>query len=69
MGMAFANTLAPEESFTAVELKINYLRPVWQARFKGQKRRNNIYPIALGVGLPAGGLGIEACRALVSASV
>ncbi len=31
MGMAFASTLAPDESFTTVELKINFLRPVWQA--------------------------------------
>jgi len=36
MGMAFASTLAPEESFTTVELKINYLRPVWQARLKAE---------------------------------
>jgi uncharacterized protein (TIGR00369 family) len=63
MGMALASTLAPEESFTAVELKINYLRPVWQARLKGQKRRNNMYLIALGVALPASGLAIRACRA------
>jgi uncharacterized protein (TIGR00369 family) len=28
MVMAFAGTLAPEESFTTVELKINYFRPV-----------------------------------------
>jgi uncharacterized protein (TIGR00369 family) len=28
MGMAFASTLAPEESFTTVELKINFFRPV-----------------------------------------
>ena len=26
MGMAFASTLAPEESFTTVELKINFFR-------------------------------------------
>jgi uncharacterized protein (TIGR00369 family) len=31
MGMAFASTLAPEESFTTVELKINFFRPVWSA--------------------------------------
>jgi uncharacterized protein (TIGR00369 family) len=31
MGMAFASTLAPDESFTTVELKINFFRPVWQA--------------------------------------
>jgi uncharacterized protein (TIGR00369 family) len=36
MGMAFASTLAPEESFTAVEFKINYLRSVWLARLKRQ---------------------------------
>ena len=36
MGMAFASTLAPEESFTTVELKINFLRPVWQARLKAE---------------------------------
>jgi uncharacterized protein (TIGR00369 family) len=34
MGMAFASTLAPEESFTTVELKINFLRPIWQAQLK-----------------------------------
>jgi uncharacterized protein (TIGR00369 family) len=47
MGMAFARTLARDEFFTVVELKINYLRPVWQARLKGQKRRNTMYLIAL----------------------
>jgi len=31
MGIAFASTLAPEEFFTTVELKINFFRPVWQA--------------------------------------
>ena len=36
MGMAFASTLAPEESFTTVELKINSLRPIWQARPKAE---------------------------------
>jgi uncharacterized protein (TIGR00369 family) len=36
MGMAFASTLAPEESFTTVELKINFFRPVWQARLKAE---------------------------------
>jgi len=30
MGIAFATTLAPGESFTTVELKINFLRPVRQ---------------------------------------
>jgi uncharacterized protein (TIGR00369 family) len=36
MGMAFASTLAPEESFTTVELKINFFRPVWQARLTAE---------------------------------
>jgi uncharacterized protein (TIGR00369 family) len=36
MGMAFASTLAAEESFTTVELKINFFRPVWQARLKAE---------------------------------
>jgi uncharacterized protein (TIGR00369 family) len=36
MGMAFASTLAVEESFTTVELKINFFRPVWQGRLKAE---------------------------------
>jgi uncharacterized protein (TIGR00369 family) len=36
MGMAFASTLAQEESFTTVELKINFFRPVWQAQLRAQ---------------------------------
>jgi uncharacterized protein (TIGR00369 family) len=36
MGMAFASTLPPEDSFTTVELKINFFRPVWQARLKAE---------------------------------
>jgi len=36
MGIAFASTLAPEESFTTVELKINFLRTVWQAQLKAE---------------------------------
>src|SRR5580693_4667730 len=36
MGIAFASTLAPEESFTTVELKINFFRPVWQAQLKAE---------------------------------
>ena len=31
MGIAFASTLAPEESFTTIELKINFFCPVWKA--------------------------------------
>ena len=36
MGLAFASTLAPEESLTTVELKINFFRPVWKARLKAE---------------------------------
>ena len=38
MGMAFASTLAPAESFTTVELKINFFRPVWEAQLKAEGR-------------------------------
>lgn len=38
MGMAFASTLAPKESFTTVELKINFFRPVWEAQLKAEGR-------------------------------
>src|SRR5271154_1964225 len=36
MGVAFASTLAEGESFTTVELKINYFRPVWNADLKAE---------------------------------
>jgi uncharacterized protein (TIGR00369 family) len=38
MGIAFASTLAPDESFTTVELKINFFRPVWQHNSKRKER-------------------------------
>ena len=38
MGIAFASTLAPEETFTTVELKINFFRPVWEANLKAEGR-------------------------------
>ena len=34
MGFAFASTLAEGESFTTIELKINYLRPIWKAHLR-----------------------------------
>ena len=35
MGLAFGTTLdQPGDSFTTVELKINYLKPVWKARLR-----------------------------------
>ncbi len=36
MGLAFASTLAPEETLTTVELKINFFRPVWRARLRAE---------------------------------
>jgi uncharacterized protein (TIGR00369 family) len=36
MGIAFATTLAPDESFTTIELKTNFFRPVWVAELKAE---------------------------------
>jgi uncharacterized protein (TIGR00369 family) len=36
MGIAFATTLGPDESLTTVELKINFFRPVWEARLRAE---------------------------------
>jgi uncharacterized protein (TIGR00369 family) len=38
MGMAFGATLAEGESFTTLELKINFLKPIWKARLKATAR-------------------------------
>jgi uncharacterized protein (TIGR00369 family) len=32
MGMAYASTLEEDETFTTLELKINFLRPVWTGK-------------------------------------
>jgi acyl-coenzyme A thioesterase PaaI-like protein len=40
MGLAFANTLAPGESFTTVELKINFFRPSGKPN---SKRKEPLY--------------------------
>lgn len=32
MGIAYASTLEEEESFTTLELKINFLKPVWESK-------------------------------------
>lgn len=34
MGTAYATTLEDGESFTTIELKINFLKPVWNARLR-----------------------------------
>jgi uncharacterized protein (TIGR00369 family) len=38
MGMAFVTTLAPDESFTTVELSINFFRPIWQTVLRAEGR-------------------------------
>ncbi len=38
MGSAYAGTLAESETFTTVELKINFLRPVWATRLTATGR-------------------------------
>jgi uncharacterized protein (TIGR00369 family) len=34
MGMAYASRLAEDESFTTLELKVNFLKPVWRAHLR-----------------------------------
>jgi uncharacterized protein (TIGR00369 family) len=34
MGMSFASTLEDDESFTTLELKINFLKPVWSDKLR-----------------------------------
>ena len=36
MGMAFASTLAPLESFRTTSLSVNFFRPVWRARLRAE---------------------------------
>src|SRR5437879_12763790 len=36
MGMAFASTLVSQESFTTVELKVNFLRPICQTPLRAE---------------------------------
>ena len=34
LGIAFASTLEEGESFTTLELKINFLRPIWKSKLR-----------------------------------
>lgn len=34
MGMAYASTLGEGETFTTLEMKINFLKPVWNAKLR-----------------------------------
>ena len=36
MGIAFASTLEERESFTTLELKINFFKPVWNAKLRAE---------------------------------
>ena len=38
MGVAYLSTLAEGESATTIELKINFLRPVWNAKLRAEAR-------------------------------
>ena len=38
MGFAYYTTLAADESLTTLELKINFLRPVWKATLRAKAR-------------------------------
>jgi uncharacterized protein (TIGR00369 family) len=38
MGIAYASTLADDEAFTTLELKINFLKPVWSGRLTAEGR-------------------------------
>jgi uncharacterized protein (TIGR00369 family) len=38
MGIAFASTLGEGESFTTLELKINFLKPIWKAKLRAEGR-------------------------------
>jgi len=38
MGLAYASTLAEGESFTTLELKINFLKPIWKSKLVAKGR-------------------------------
>jgi uncharacterized protein (TIGR00369 family) len=38
MGVAYGTTLADGETFTTIELKINFLRPIWKATLRARAR-------------------------------
>ncbi len=38
MGMAWASELEERESFTTLELKINFLKPVWNGKLRAEAR-------------------------------
>jgi uncharacterized protein (TIGR00369 family) len=38
MGIAYASTLGEGETFTTLELKINFFKPVWKAKLRAEGR-------------------------------
>jgi uncharacterized protein (TIGR00369 family) len=38
MGVAYQNTLAEGETFTTIELKINFIRPVWNGKLRAEAK-------------------------------
>jgi uncharacterized protein (TIGR00369 family) len=38
MGIAYASTLGENESFTTLELKINFFKPVWTSKLRAEAR-------------------------------
>jgi uncharacterized protein (TIGR00369 family) len=38
MGMAYASTLERGDTFTTLELKINFLKPIWRSRLRAEGR-------------------------------
>ena len=56
MGVAFASTLEDGESFTTLELKINFLRPVWSEKLRAVgrvvKRGNTVGPSSVTLPTP-----------------
>ena len=38
MGFAMASTLGPGESFTTLELKINFFKPIWTSKLRAEAR-------------------------------
>ena len=65
MGVAFATTLGPGESFTTLELKINFLRPVWTGLLKAE---GNVVSRGRTVGLVTCGITDEKNRLIASAT-
>jgi uncharacterized protein (TIGR00369 family) len=65
MGIAFAATLGPGQSFTTLELKINYLRPVWTGLLRAE---GEVVSRGRTVGLAACKITDEKARLIASAT-